>query len=89
MANDADLRERMIVAEHEIADLKVTAAEMKAAQAETRATISEVKSDTADIVVLLKGGKIAGRMGTWGVGVAIAGSSIYAGFLAFKHWLRS
>lgn len=89
MSNDADLRERMLTVEREIAEIKVSAAKMEDAQAETRATLSEVKSDTADIVVLLKGGKVAGRMGAWGVGVAIAGSSIYAGFLAFKHWLRS
>ena len=89
MANDADLRERMLTVEREIAEIKVTAAKMEAAQADTTRVVAEVKRDTEDIVLLLKGGKVAGRMGAWGVGVAIAGSSIYAGFLALKHWLRT
>ena len=89
MANDADLRERMLTVEREIAEIKVSAAKMEAAQAETSRVVGDVKRDTEDIVLLLKGGKVAGRMGAWGVGVAIAGSSIYAGFLALKHWLRS
>lgn len=79
----------MLTVEREIAELKVAAAKMEAAQRETRETLSEVKTDTADIVMLLKGGKVASRMGAWGVGLAIAGSSIYAGVLAFKHWLRT
>lgn len=89
MSNDADLRERMLTVEREITEIKVSAAKMEAAQAETSRVVGDVKRDTEDIVLLLKGGKVAGRMGAWGVGVAIAGSSIYAGFLAFKHWLRS
>lgn len=89
MSNDADLRERMLTVEREIAEIKVSAAKMEAAQAETSRVVGDVKRDTEDIVLLLKGGKVASRMGAWGVGVAIAGSSIYAGFLALKHWLRS
>lgn len=103
-AENDHIEARLLHIEREVADMKVVAAEHRAAlrediQKATQATvelralttanatrIDGVKSDTEEIVSLLKGMKVLGALLKWIAGFSFIGGPLYIVGKALKWW---
>lgn len=72
-----DYQERLRTLEITVADIRVRQTEMEGLLARNAATTEQIKRDTSEIVELIKGASVLGRLAKWA-------TVILGGFLAGK-----
>lgn len=79
---DDDQERRLSALEAAVGEIKVEQVSMKSAIAENTRVTEAVKADTAEIVSLMKGAGILGKMATWFAGIVGA----YLAGKGLKWW---
>lgn len=64
-----DEARRLSAVERDVAQIKVEQAQMKAEIAENTRVTQAVKADTSEIVSLMKGAGVLGKLATWAAGL--------------------